>query len=168
MTHTLNLNIHHRLWNLKLFMIYALKIIYTHYSWYMYLKLYETIRVPLLELIVHNIGRYPQSAISTSIRYPPAIRYLVPCSHQRYFRRRSVYILSDDSQDPSFHKWSISVFCNAGLFFVGKLQSSWIYIIKYIKSSHCAFGCNMRIIFFSRSHKRHVFCIKWEKVLSTM
>jgi hypothetical protein len=47
-------------------MIYVLKIICDY-------------RVPLLELIVHNIARYPQSATSTSIRYQPAIRYLVPC-----------------------------------------------------------------------------------------
>jgi hypothetical protein len=32
--------------------------------------------VPLLELIVRNIARYPQSATSTSIRYQPVIRYL--------------------------------------------------------------------------------------------
>jgi hypothetical protein len=44
----------------------------------MYLKLYGTIEVPLLELIVRNIARYPQSATSTSIRYQPDIRYLVP------------------------------------------------------------------------------------------
>jgi hypothetical protein len=42
------------------------------------LKLYETIGVPLLELIVRNIARYPQSATSMPIRYKPAIRYLVP------------------------------------------------------------------------------------------
>jgi hypothetical protein len=78
MTHTPNSKLTHRLWNLKLFMIYALKIIYTHYSWYMCLKLYGTIGVPLLELIVRNIARYPQSATSTPIRYQPAIRYLVP------------------------------------------------------------------------------------------
>jgi hypothetical protein len=47
-------------------MIYVLKIIWDY-------------RVPLLELIVRNIARYPQSATSTSIRYEPAIRYLVPC-----------------------------------------------------------------------------------------
>jgi hypothetical protein len=34
--------------------------------------------VPLLELIVRNIARYPQSATSTPIRYQPAIRYLLP------------------------------------------------------------------------------------------
>jgi hypothetical protein len=45
----------------------------------MCLKLYGTIGVPLLELIVRNIARYPQSATSTPIRYQPAIRYLVPC-----------------------------------------------------------------------------------------
>jgi hypothetical protein len=44
----------------------------------MYLKLYETIGVLLLELIVRNIARYPQSATLTSIHYQPAIRYLVP------------------------------------------------------------------------------------------
>jgi hypothetical protein len=44
----------------------------------MFLKLYGTIRVLLLELIVRNIARYPQSATLTSIRYQPAIRYLVP------------------------------------------------------------------------------------------
>jgi hypothetical protein len=49
-------------------MIYVLKIIWDY-------------RVPLLELIVRNIVRYPQSATSMSIRYQPAIRYLVaaPC-----------------------------------------------------------------------------------------
>jgi hypothetical protein len=36
-------------------------------------------RVPLLELIVRNIARYPQSATSTLIRYQPTVRYLVPC-----------------------------------------------------------------------------------------
>jgi hypothetical protein len=40
--------------------------------------------VPLLELIVRNIVRYPQSATSTPIRYQPryqpAIYYLLPCS----------------------------------------------------------------------------------------
>jgi hypothetical protein len=46
-------------------MIYVLKIIWDY-------------RVPLLELIVRNIARYPQSATSTSIRYQPAIRYLLP------------------------------------------------------------------------------------------
>jgi hypothetical protein len=35
--------------------------------------------MPLLELIVRNIARYPQSATSTPIRYQPAIRYLLPC-----------------------------------------------------------------------------------------
>jgi hypothetical protein len=45
----------------------------------MYLKLYGIIGVSLLELIVRNIARYPQSATSTPIRYQPAIRYLVPC-----------------------------------------------------------------------------------------
>jgi hypothetical protein len=47
-------------------MIYVLKIIWDY-------------RVLLLELIVRNIVRYPQSATSTSIRYQPAIRYLLPC-----------------------------------------------------------------------------------------
>jgi hypothetical protein len=46
----------------------------------MYLKLYGTIGVSLLELIVRNIVCYPQSATSTSIRYQSAIRYLVPCT----------------------------------------------------------------------------------------
>jgi hypothetical protein len=36
--------------------------------------------VPLLELIVRNIARYPQSATSMPIRYQPAIRYLLPWS----------------------------------------------------------------------------------------
>jgi hypothetical protein len=49
----------------------------------MCLKLYETIWVPLLELIVRNIARHPQSATSTSIRYQTAIRYLVPWPQQR-------------------------------------------------------------------------------------
>jgi hypothetical protein len=44
-------------------MIYVLKIIWDY-------------RVSLLELIIRNIVRYPQSATSTSIRYQPAIRYL--------------------------------------------------------------------------------------------
>jgi hypothetical protein len=44
----------------------------------MCLKLYRTIGVPLLELIVRNIVRYSQSAASTSIRYQLTIRYLVP------------------------------------------------------------------------------------------
>ena len=35
-------------------------------------------QMPLLELIVRNIFRYPQSATSTSIRYQPPIRYLLP------------------------------------------------------------------------------------------
>jgi hypothetical protein len=51
-------------------MIYVLKIIWDD-------------RVPLLELIVRNITRYPQSATSTSIRYQPAIRYLLPCRHYK-------------------------------------------------------------------------------------
>jgi hypothetical protein len=46
-------------------MIYVLKIIWDYW-------------VLLLELIVHNIARYPQSATSTSIRYQPVIRYFVP------------------------------------------------------------------------------------------
>jgi hypothetical protein len=46
-------------------MIYVLKIIWDY-------------QVPLLELIVHNIARYPQSATSMLIRYQPAIRYLLP------------------------------------------------------------------------------------------
>jgi hypothetical protein len=46
-------------------MIYVLKIIWDY-------------RVPLLKLIVCNIARYPQFATSTSIRYQPAIRYLLP------------------------------------------------------------------------------------------
>jgi hypothetical protein len=33
--------------------------------------------MPLLELIVRNIARYPQSATSTPIRYQPTIRYLL-------------------------------------------------------------------------------------------
>jgi hypothetical protein len=49
-------------------MIYVLKIIWDY-------------RVPPLELIVRNIARYPQSATSMSIRYQPAIRYLLPCCH---------------------------------------------------------------------------------------
>jgi hypothetical protein len=36
--------------------------------------------MPLLELIVRNIARYPQSATSTPIRYQPAICYLLPWS----------------------------------------------------------------------------------------
>jgi hypothetical protein len=48
-------------------MIYVLKIIWDY-------------RVSLLELIIRNIARYPQSATSTSIRYQPAIRYLLPWS----------------------------------------------------------------------------------------
>jgi hypothetical protein len=47
-------------------MIYVLKIIWDYW-------------VSLLELIIRNIARYPQSATSTSIRYQPAIRYLLPC-----------------------------------------------------------------------------------------
>jgi hypothetical protein len=46
-------------------MIYVLKIIWDY-------------RVPLLELIIRNIVRYPQSATLMSIRYQPAIRYLLP------------------------------------------------------------------------------------------
>jgi hypothetical protein len=47
-------------------MIYVLKIIWDY-------------RMPLLELIVCNIARYPQSATSMLIRYQPVIRYLLPC-----------------------------------------------------------------------------------------
>jgi hypothetical protein len=50
-------------------MIYVLKIIWDY-------------RVSLLELIVRNIARYPQSATSTPIRYQPAIRYLLPWLQQ--------------------------------------------------------------------------------------
>jgi hypothetical protein len=54
-------------------MIYVLKIMWDYY-------------MPLLELIVRNIARYPQSATSTPIRYQPAIRYLLPWTkHYRYW-----------------------------------------------------------------------------------
>jgi hypothetical protein len=58
-------------------MIYVLKIIWDY-------------RVPLLELIVRNIARYPQSATSTLIRYPPAVYYLAPPSLRRPRDLRSV------------------------------------------------------------------------------
>jgi hypothetical protein len=54
-------------------MIYVLKIMWDY-------------QVPLLELIVRNIARYPQSATSTPIHYQPAIRYLVPCSCEDHGR----------------------------------------------------------------------------------
>jgi tyrosyl-tRNA synthetase len=44
--------------------------------------------MPLLELIVRNIVRYPQSATSTSIRYQPAIRYLLPWLQDRLNEER--------------------------------------------------------------------------------
>ena len=55
----------------SLFMIYVLKIM-----WYY--------QVPLLELIVRNIARYPQSATSTLIRYQPAICYLLNTATRPY------------------------------------------------------------------------------------
>ena len=41
------------------------------------LKLMWDYQMPLLELIVRNIARYPQSTNSTPIRYQPAIHYLL-------------------------------------------------------------------------------------------
>jgi hypothetical protein len=57
--------------------------------------------VPLLELIVRNIVHYPQSATSTSIRYRPAIRYLLAWSHVI----SSFLDLSSSSSPPVNHGW---------------------------------------------------------------
>jgi hypothetical protein len=65
-------------------MIYVLKIIWDY-------------RVPLLELIVRNIARYPQSATLMSIRYQPAIRYLLACGD------RTGYLLERGSSTPPCH-----------------------------------------------------------------
>jgi hypothetical protein len=61
-------------------MIYVLKIIWDYW-------------VSLLELIVCNIARYPQSATLTSIRYQPAICYLLRYSHLDGWNRPASFSL---------------------------------------------------------------------------
>jgi len=58
------------------------------------LKLTWDYRMSLLELIVRNIARYPQSATSTSIHYQPAIRYLLPCAYR--FTTSTSFLDTDD------------------------------------------------------------------------